>query len=694
MADLPVVMTQHLQDIQYLLGNDLDACMATQYWPHLQDGKEKIGFLQLLKEILPQQEGELARTVEMDLAGLEQIEILEAMPIVGVVGMLNSGKSSLVSSFLSAKGRKRVLCGGLRREGTRRLVFWLPDSWRKHEAYWNSFIELLERLSGHGVDYLSDEVDIAHRQYNNAREPGSELVEADQRAVALIATDPALDDLGIGLLDCPDIQRAGHREQRFIQQIARLCHAFFCVGRYDEIEDSRYADLVGQMHQLMPGLPIYAMINAIDVGYSPEQMLEIIEDNPPLQIFSGIYGAYDFKQRPTSLQSNLPYDENGCYPHFSKFNHPPLTTQEPLSELVHKLVQQRHHNEQQHALWQGLQQNLQQGRNDIKGELLRQQQLLQERETLLSTLCRQQFFSSDGVALLLVSPALVDLLQQSFVRSAPLSLRFILQSQRFLGGQIKQLIERLRAKGEMRERHQRVDARHLTRQLRDQLMDSSLKIDLPESRQIEGAWEWVLHEMERRLASIDTREGELDTLTRQIWKEMPSKKTAKLMIKSYLGAVATLGAVAMIPFDGGVSAGLATVHAGGVTATLTFAQISTLTGLVGAGTLGMGVSSGRDLFQEMESRLHQQLRHQFTQISFQAFGVPQNTDHGRSQGTKTDTIRESEPLFKSEYEKGEVEIEAICPLSGNLSWIEMDEERWQRVEDLLRERLDQLIVTV
>ena len=708
MADLPVVMTHHLQDIQYLLGNDLDACMATQCWPHLQDGKGEFGFLQLLKEILPQQDGGLAQAIEMDLAGLEQIEILEAMPVVGVVGMLNSGKSSLVSSFLSAQGQKRVLCGGLRSEGTRRLVFWLPESWRKHKVYWNTFIELLERLSGHGVDYLADEVELAHRQYNNATESGNDpktvprtdhrtdprtdKSETEKSAVVLIATDPALDHLGIGLLDCPDIQRSGHREQRFMQQIARLCHAFFCVGRYDEIEDSRYAELVGQMHQLMPGLPIYAMINAIDVGYSSEQMLEIIEDNPPLQIFSGIYGAYDFKQRPTSLQSHLPNQESSRFPQFFKFNHSSLSNPEPLSELILKLVEQNHQNEQQQALWLSLQQNMQQGQKEISVELQRQRQLLQERETLLLSLCRQQFFSADGAALLLVSPALVELLQQSFVRSAPLSLRFILQSQRFLGRQIKQLIERLRAKGEMRERHQRVDAQHLTRQLRDELMDSSLRIELPESRQIEMAWEWVLQEMERRLAAIDTRDGELDTLTRKIWKEMPSKKTAILMIKSYLGAVATLGAVAMIPFDGGLSAGLATVNAGGITATLTFAQISTLTGLVGAGSIGTGMSSGRDLFQVMESRLHQQLLHQFTQISFRAFGVPLNIGHGGTHDSKIETLIKGDPLFKQEDGQSEVDSEAICLLSVNLRWIEMKDERWHRVEDLLRERLVQPIV--
>ena len=49
-------------------------------------------------------------------------------PTVAIAGMLNSGKTSLVATFLSEQGRARTLRGANNDQGTHRFVLWLPSA--------------------------------------------------------------------------------------------------------------------------------------------------------------------------------------------------------------------------------------------------------------------------------------------------------------------------------------------------------------------------------------------------------------------------------------------------------------------------------------------------------------------------------------------------------------------------------------
>jgi GTP1/Obg family GTP-binding protein len=52
---------------------------------------------------------------------------LVSYPVIAIAGMLNSGKTSLVSTFLSPQGRTRTLRGVGNAQGTHRFVLWLPQ---------------------------------------------------------------------------------------------------------------------------------------------------------------------------------------------------------------------------------------------------------------------------------------------------------------------------------------------------------------------------------------------------------------------------------------------------------------------------------------------------------------------------------------------------------------------------------------
>ncbi len=120
-------------------------------------------------------------------------------PTIAVAGMLNSGKTSLVSSFLSPSGQQRTLRGTCNRDGTHRFVLWLPESWRSDVELWSLLISRIGDSLGQPPEELAVDPAAAAAQYNNRSGDESQL------AVALVATDPGLDDVGVALLDCPDI---------------------------------------------------------------------------------------------------------------------------------------------------------------------------------------------------------------------------------------------------------------------------------------------------------------------------------------------------------------------------------------------------------------------------------------------------------------------------------------------------------
>ncbi len=146
---------------------------------------------------------------------LESLDTVAKCPVLGITGLLNSGKSSLLSCYLSEEGRKRILIGQANDQGTHRFVLWLPEYWRSQEATWNLILEQVRTVFGTDIEYLSEDIDEAFQQYNGHRsKTNSESAASaeknessiDPLCIPLIATDKALDRWNVALMDCPDIQ--------------------------------------------------------------------------------------------------------------------------------------------------------------------------------------------------------------------------------------------------------------------------------------------------------------------------------------------------------------------------------------------------------------------------------------------------------------------------------------------------------
>ncbi len=228
---------------------------------------------------------------------IERNEKMANCPIVAVVGMLNSGKTSLVATFLSEAGQARVLRGDANREGTHRFILWVPQGWRDDPQTWSSLHELLRDTFGAPVEDLSDAPDEAHKQYNNREGAGQHL------GIPLVATDPALDQLGIGLLDCPDVQSESFvmdTEQenvrlQFVSKAARLCSAFVVVTSLSDARDGTLERIVTVVGKRMPGVSRFMAVNRIRPRYTPAQVREDLNDFLQRHDMDACFGAYHFE---------------------------------------------------------------------------------------------------------------------------------------------------------------------------------------------------------------------------------------------------------------------------------------------------------------------------------------------------------------------------------------------------------------
>lgn len=223
-------------------------------------------------------------------------------PIVGVLGQLNAGKSSVVASFLSASGQDRLPRGLHDAQGTHRFVYWLPEAWRNEPAVWESFRSLLEAAHGPQIEYLDEDPTSAAIQYSSG------LGKPSIIRCPLIAFDQALNDQGFALLDCPDVQTrdegvpqltaAMNPRVAFVCEAAKVCSAFLYVWEASKLNDALFADLLQGIHERTPAVPIFLLVNKIkpvqDEPTRTRGSRAIREAIDQLGISPGaVYGAFD-----------------------------------------------------------------------------------------------------------------------------------------------------------------------------------------------------------------------------------------------------------------------------------------------------------------------------------------------------------------------------------------------------------------
>ncbi len=271
---------------------------------------------------------------QQDLQRLRSFAEAKPVPIVAVCGLLNSGKTSLVAGFLSEQGRKRVLVGGADEAGTHRFVLWMPESWRRNTLLWSSLLQQLQQVFGQPAEILSESPAEAHRQYN-----GSSIVRtttSDSQAIfstPLVATDPMLDELQLGLMDCPDIQsgifrlnamgesqesidapRSDHQSRQFesvaderakiLMNGLRVVSGLIMVVQSNMIGDRTIEQLAESAAVLLPDVKKFIAVNRVPKRYEPNDIAQEIKLHFRNIDFADQYMAYDF--RGPDQQHKLP----------------------------------------------------------------------------------------------------------------------------------------------------------------------------------------------------------------------------------------------------------------------------------------------------------------------------------------------------------------------------------------------------
>lgn len=271
----------------------------TSEWPA--DGTA----LNLSQALSEAKHGEISESIIAIQRSLETAKQMSQHPILAVTGQLNSGKSSVVASFLSPAGRERVPRGSSSVTGTHRFVYWVPQSWMDNSSFRELLLDLIATAHPGGIEFLNDDPAIAAEQYRSGRD------KLETLAIPLIAGDPFLDELGAGLLDCPDIQTHDHAAGQeevtanenprldFLSDAARVCSAFLLVWNRSAIRDRLIEIMLSALRKRMASAPLYLLVNMIrpEEG-QPQRTIEDRDVTRLLEQFgiaeNQVYGAFDF----------------------------------------------------------------------------------------------------------------------------------------------------------------------------------------------------------------------------------------------------------------------------------------------------------------------------------------------------------------------------------------------------------------
>lgn len=331
-------------DLRLILTNRSDVYAAVD---QVLPSSERLDFLESLRRAASNPGSKtqvLADEIEQLLVQLDSVHQLGQSPLIAVSGLLNAGKSSLIASFLSPGNRKRVLVGTSNQQGTHRFVIWLPATWQQQTMVWQRWVQQLKQIFGQAPEWLSHNPQIAYAQYNGQSFPecstenishtdathaetrGQEILreaissgrdslspapsDISTLSIPLLATDAALDTLGVGLIECPDIQTGifgttastpwdesdlPEYRRRLLSSAAKLCSAFIVVTKLRDLHDRQAERLLTTLKESMPGLPRILAINLVRRRYAPSDIMA--EARVMMERFQidRLYAAYDFR---------------------------------------------------------------------------------------------------------------------------------------------------------------------------------------------------------------------------------------------------------------------------------------------------------------------------------------------------------------------------------------------------------------
>ncbi|QDT58796.1 hypothetical protein SV7mr_12970 [Stieleria bergensis] len=552
-------------------------------------------FLNGLKRI----DSELAEGVVALGRQVSQAARLAEFPTLAVAGMLNGGKTSLIASLLSPAGRARALRGESNDQGTHRFVLWLPDSWKADAPLWELLLKDLSDAIGHQAELLSDDPESAHQQYSNqAGEPAL-------LGIPLVATDAALDDLGIGLLDCPDIVSdeifgVGSPEQRrqLLGKVSTFCSAFLVVSTPGMARDRALGDILETVSDLMPGTERLLAVNKIRPRQNPDDVLSAFEPQCNRYGIKRIFGAYDYeipkcgpyipKQVVDGEQLiELPHDEADPLPVFFALSpdpeqNPPaqITRDRLLSQLAKDLDSPAssarflagRNQALSRAIWdQAIPLLKQHAQASCEKSQRAQQTLL---ETTVACFTKRDAQGQITELRLHQSDQVVQQLAVAFTRTAPWYARLSVRMNTMIQGQAKKAGDKIRkfvptvlaesyaesikSKFTSQKVGSVVDVTALASSIGRYGGDLTLPhwFPQPTGASLKQHWQLMLEQWLEAFANVDQVQIDsdaLDSVAKEMWHQLPSHRKLAAGLTPLAALMATFGSVLMIGVDFGAT---------------------------------------------------------------------------------------------------------------------------------------------
>ncbi len=587
--------------------------LLEQRWPE----NRRFGFVDALREILPEKQSRLATTFRI-------AREFGDVPILAVAGPINGGKSSLVSTFLSERGRDRIPTGLSGRDGTQRFVLWIPRSWEQDEAVYTRLEEMLALVFDALPERLPEDPEEARALYAD--------VEAFSRP--LIASDSELDRHGIALMDCPDMQRQHSGEEtgenRRLEAIVRaseLCAGVIIVTPRSQLEIRDLAELVRR--RLPQAVRVYA-VNLIRPPEPPEVVYrELLLALGKEEEDVICYGAYDFLV-PSSRDFAPPWDESPnrpeelrtpcffrVFPQADKNRPESVASDRSILRLAECIRPAMMRQRRRQEIVEDLSRQVREGIEGLekRSEADRERMALAAEELYL--LARDLMHDADGRLRIKIDPAIVMSFKESMERTAPLHLKPVMAMRRRMVDRAAEAVGRgrdaiVRAFPWMRVRggrYETIKSRLQKRLIQEedirQLLERwavAAKVDA-----LDRAWDTEAREILERYRveeSTDMTPEDWDRITRRIWKSTGRLRATVTIFGSFF---AGLVAVILIPFDGGVSVL-------GITA-LELLGVLGFSGLIAGGTLKL-------LEEEMKEKIGYRQFGNFLAIAGDRIGVP------------------------------------------------------------------------
>ncbi len=592
--------------------------LLEQSWPE----NKHLGFLDAVRELLPEAHNRLATTFRI-------AREFSDVPILAVAGPINGGKSSLVGTFLTEESRRRIPTGLSGREGTQRFVLWIPRSWEKDEAICTRLEEMLALVFGEPPERLPEDSDEARQSYAN--------VESFSRP--LIASDLQLDQHGIALMDCPDMQRqqSGEREgeNRRLEAIVKaseLCAGVIIVTPRSQLEIRDLAELVRR--RLPQAVRVYA-VNLIRPPETPEQVYEELRQ----ALGAGdedliCYGAYDFLV-PSSRDFVPAWDDSPSRPEAERVpcffqvareperNRPDsIAPDRSILRLAERIRPSMIRQKRRREILEDLSGQVREGIAELEKRAETDRERTTRAAEELYQLARDLMHDADGRLRIKIDPAIAMSFKESMERTAPLHLKPVMALRRRMVDRAAEVVGRGRdaivrafpwmrggdARGRIGAIRKRLQQRLIHEEDIRKLLDRwavAAQTGVPDRKWKTEARDIL--ERYRMEESTNMTPEDWDRITRRIWKSTGKMRATVTIFGSFF---AGLAAVILIPFDGGVSVL-------GITA-LELLGVLGFGGLIAGGTLKL-------LELEMKEKIGYRQFGNFLAIAGDRIGIPRET---------------------------------------------------------------------